>query len=451
MTTRKQVAVNLQFAEWTQDFFHLDKYRYKVAYGGRGGGKSTAFSDILCTLIYNNRIKVMIFREFAKDIQHSVHNEITTSLSKLGIASLFHVHKEKITLKGCPNKSGFYFMGFALNDQSVKGLKGYKIVWIEEANTISTNAWRVLKPSVREHNSEIWLSFNPKNLNDAVYLEFCGDTPPDDALVKKINYYDNPFFTAVLENTRIQDKKTLTQSEYNHIWLGMPDMDDDAMLILSKLVNDAIEGMEQHFNDAPLIMGIDPARMGGDRFAICYRQGRNVIDFEILPKSNLVDAAGRVGEKIHKHKPKRAFIDVGGLGVGVYDILKANQHHNVVSVNFGSKPLNNVKYYNKRAEMYGTALEWFNDPVGVHIGGNKSKIFDFATEICLITKGFSPSGALKLPPKEELVKKGYKSPDLADAFALTFAEPVANHDLIRQNKNIYFQPKFYNNSDQPFI
>lgn len=448
MTNKAEKRIT--FAEWTKDFFTLNQYRYKVAYGGRGGGKSTAFSDILTTLIYNERIKVMIFREYAKDIQHSVHNEITASISKLGLNSVFEIQKEKILLKGCKEKSGFYFMGFALNDQSVKGLKGYKIVWIEEANTIKQNSWDVLKPSVREHNSEIWLSFNPKNLNDAVYLDFCGSNPPSDALVKKINYYDNPFFTSVLENTRLEDKANHSQAKYNHIWLGMPDMDDDMMLIPSNLVNRAIEAQEQSFNHAPLVMGIDPARMGGDRFAICYRQGRNVLDFQILPKSNLVEAAGRVGELITKHQPKRCFIDVGGLGVGVYDILRSNSYHNLTAVNFGGKPLNNVKYFNKRAEMYGTALEWFNETEQVHVGGDKGRVFDFATEVCLITKHFTASGALKLAPKEELVKKGYKSPDLADAFALTFAEPVANHNLIKQNIN-FIKPQFYNTNDTAFI
>lgn len=439
------------FPEWAKELFILDKYRYKVAYGGRGGGKSVAFSDALTALIYNERIKVMIFREFAKDIQHSVHNEIISSLNKFGLLSLFEVTKNHISLRGCPKKSGFYFTGFALNSESVKGLSGYKIVWIEEANTISRSAWQVLKPSVRENNSEIWLSFNPKNMNDAVYLDFCGANPPADAYIVKVNYYDNPHLPQVLEKTRIEDKATLPTAQYNHIWLGMPYLDNDSMLISPDLVMRAVEGEEHHFNDAPLVMGIDPAREGGDRFAICYRKGRAVLDFMVLPKSNLVDSAGRVGDLLLKHKPKRAFIDVGGLGVGVYDILRSNHFSNVASVNFGGSPLDKIRYFNKRAEMYGNALEWFNDAHQVHIGGNKKMVFDFATEMCIITKKYTQTGALRLTPKDQLVANGHKSPDLADSFALTFAMPVANHELINDNMMGRFSPKFYNQHDKPLI
>jgi phage terminase large subunit len=434
-----QQTRQIQFSDWTQDLFIMDKYRYKVTYGGRGGGKTTAYSDVLSTLIYNHRFKVMVFREFKNDLQHSVHNEIVCSLEKLGIIQFFDIFKEKITIKNCKNGSGFYFMGFAVNAESVKGLKGFKIIWIEEASTISVQAWELLKPSVREYNSEIWLSFNPKNLNDAVYLEFCGSRQHDDAWIRRVNYYDNPFFTDVLEKTRLADKHNLSADRYNHIWLGMVDLDQDDMLIPSHLIQAAIDSNIRD-DQSPIIFGVDPARLGGDRFSICVRRGRSVIDFIVLPKSNLVDSAGRLSDLITKHNPRRVFIDVGGLGVGVYDILRGNNFKNVLSVNFGGTPLDNRKYYNKRAEMYGNALEWLTDPVGVSIRGNTQAVYDFMTEMCLVTKKFKPNGTMLLTPKDELKAKGYKSPDLADSFALTFAQPVANEALLDVN-NMYNRHK----------
>lgn len=441
----------MRLPEWSKPLFELGGgidgkgYRYKVSYGGRGGGKTSTYARVLAVICTQQALKVMCCRQFQNTMDDSVRPAIEAAIIEYGFKDAWQFLDNELK---CKNGSVIHFKGIDRNIMSIKGWEGYDICWVEEANTLKREALELLRPTLRKDGSELWFSFNRHDINDPVDKFFLGATPPENAYIVKVNYYDNPFFPHTLEVERQQFKKEQPE-RYGHIWLGEPDMEQDMMLVSPSAIQRAIDNQADGFDDSPLVIGADPARLGGDRFALCYRRGRHVLGFEVLPKSNLVDAAGRLGEIILKHNPKRMFIDVGGLGVGVYDILRANGHGHVTSVNFGGKPLDNQKYYNKRSEMYGTTVDWFNDPQGVSIKGESKFSYAFMSDMSMITRGYTPAGALKLPPKEELFKKGFKSPDIADAFALTFAEPVANHAII--NQNISRQPRQCIGADIQFI
>jgi hypothetical protein len=88
---------------------------------------------------------------------------------------------------------------------------------------------------------------------------------------------------------------------------------------------------------SPLVIGFDPAWTGGDRHAVALRRGRKLIRVE--SKTGLDAAAGWCKQVIDAHKQRRMFIDVGGVGAGVYDRLKEMGYGEIVrAVNFGSAP-----------------------------------------------------------------------------------------------------------------
>jgi len=138
--------------------------------------------------------------------------------------------------------------------------------------------------------------------------------------------------------------------------------------------------------------------------------------------------SGLLAHIIKEEKPARMFIDIGGLGVGVYDRLVELGHSRTVSaVNFGSKPLTPPPYIegrqsggaaNRRSELYSlfkAALE----------EGRFSLPDDDALQSDLLSFGykFRSDGCLLLESKIDLKRRGVPSPDLADACALCFAEP----------------------------
>ena len=197
--------------------------------------------------------------------------------------------------------------------------------------------------------------------------------------------------------------------------------------------------------EAPLIIGVDPARLGKDRICISHRKGRNLRVFKRLPKMKITELAQALALEIIKYNPTKMFIDVGGLGVGVYDILVDMGYSKIVTaVNFGGKATLFDRYANKRAEMYGEAKEWLADGP-VHINNENPRDADaLQAELCGVRKSKKPqrNQELLLEPKEDMKARGMPSPDIADSFVLTFAFPVAGVNHARRQGNMVLKTGF---------
>ena len=170
-----------------------------------------------------------------------------------------------------------------------------------------------------------------------------------------------------------------------------------------------------------LIIGVDPARFGDDRTSIIKRRGRNAYGLQSYVKKDTMEVAGIVHRLITTDKPNRVCIDIGGLGAGVFDRLKELGHGEIIiAVNGGATPLDQKKYYNKRAEMWGEMNEWLQD-VPCQIPDNDT----LHADLCGIKYKFDSKSRLVLERKEDMKKRGIRSPDEGDALALTFALPEA--------------------------
>ncbi len=179
------------------------------------------------------------------------------------------------------------------------------------------------------------------------------------------------------------------------------------------------------------VMGVDPARMGIDRTSMIDRKGRRAYNLLSLRKKKVTEVAAVVAARINKAKAENdpyqaVFIDVGGVGGGVVDILTDTGFDDVViPVNFGGRPLEPERYINKRSEMWGSMGEWFEIEGGTDIPDSDSLHAD------LITPTYTHNlvrNQFVLESKEQMVKRGVPSPDEGDSLALTFAFPVAMKD-----------------------
>jgi len=168
-----------------------------------------------------------------------------------------------------------------------------------------------------------------------------------------------------------------------------------------------------------LVLGVDPARFGDDRTSIIRRRGRCAYKLESHKKKDLMEVTGIVHRIIVEENPDKVCIDIGGLGAGVYDRLcELVDRKILVAVNSGSTPLNQKIYYNKRAEMWGTLGEWLMD-FPVQIPDNDS----LHADLCGVRYKFDSNSRLVLEKKEDMKKRGIRSPDEAEALCLTFAVP----------------------------
>lgn len=190
--------------------------RYKVAYGGRGSGKSWGFARALLVLAAKDKLRILCTREVQKSIKDSVHRLLSDQIEGMGLGSFYEVLETEIRGR---NGSNFAFAGLSTQTvESIKSHEGVDIVWCEEAQSISKKSWDTLVPTVRKFESEIWVTFNPELDTDETYVRFVV-APPPNSVVRLVNYTDNPWFPEVLEQERKHCK--LTNSEdYAQIWDG---------------------------------------------------------------------------------------------------------------------------------------------------------------------------------------------------------------------------------------
>jgi phage terminase large subunit len=143
----------------------------KAAWGGRGGAKSHFFAELLVErcLLQPGTLACCI-----REIQN-------------------------------PGGGLIIFVGMQdQNAESIKSLEGYHIAWIEEAQTLSHRSLALLRPTIRVDGSEIWASWNPRRKSDAID-EFLRGQVPDNAMLVKSKWRDNPWFPATLEEERKLD------------------------------------------------------------------------------------------------------------------------------------------------------------------------------------------------------------------------------------------------------
>lgn len=198
----------------------------------------------------------------------------------------------------------------------------------------------------------------------------------------------------------------------------------------SVLVAKARKGLAEKYG--PMVLGVDPARFGDDRTSIIRRQGRVAYGLQSYAKKDTMEVVGIVHKIILDEKPFRVCVDVGGLGAGVVDRLKELGHSDiVVAVNAGSKPLDADKYYNKRAEMWGTLKEWLLDePVCIPDSDS------LHADLCGLKYKFDSNSRLRLESKEDAKKRGVRSPDEADSLCLTFAMPSSSYEHASKTQSI---------------
>lgn len=391
-------------------------YRYKLYWGGRAGGKSYAFADCILLKARSSKIFVACVREVQNSIKDSVCKLLKDRAEAFGFNDfIFYDDRVENSLTG----SKIVFKGLKdQNSQNIKSLEGVDICWIEEGQSITKGSWEILDPTIRKIGSEIWVSMNREQENDPIWRAIASKQDFN-TLVRRVNYTDNPYCPNEMKYLAERCRND-NLDDYAHIWLGEPIAQGNTKLINSKDVREAMVNKMMTSN-SPLIIGVDVARFGDDNTVFCYRRGRLVQKIVSYHGLSVVDVANKITADIKDLRPAKIFIDVGGVGGGVYDILSDRGFSKTVrGINFGSKASLDDRYFNKRAEMWGEANEWLKQELGVQIP-NDDILFDDLTSV---NKKFDSRGRLQLESKEEVKKRIGRSPDKADAFVLTFASPV---------------------------
>jgi phage terminase large subunit len=166
----------------------LKPARYLGAWGGRGSGKSSFFGELLVEecLRIPGTLAVCI-REVQKSLMQSSKRMIGSKIQSLGVGSSFQILARS---HHYPRWRGSDLRRPA---ESIKSLEGFRIAWIEEAQTLSQRSLSLLRPTIRAEGSQIWACWNPRRKSDAID-DFLRAKKPNNATVVKANWRENPWF-----------------------------------------------------------------------------------------------------------------------------------------------------------------------------------------------------------------------------------------------------------------
>ncbi|BEL79886.1 terminase [Serratia marcescens] len=223
-------------SDWATDVLYdtpIGSVRWRWTYGGRGGGKSVEIARALVILGAIDPMIILCAREFQNSISDSVLALLEAEIYALGLNHFYTVKNNEITGR---NGTRFTFKGLRTNLQSIKSMFGIKICWVEEAQTVSQESWDILGPTVRANNSEVWVSYNPREATDPTYTLMKRhevDPPDGGVIIRQVNYPDNAFFPDVLRQ-EMEYCKRVDYEAYEHIWLGLPKALSEAVIFSGK-------------------------------------------------------------------------------------------------------------------------------------------------------------------------------------------------------------------------
>lgn len=258
--------------------------RYRGAWGGRGSGKSHEMAgDVVEEMVIDPDCSVVCIREVQKSLKLSAKRLIEAKIEEFGVSHLFEVLLTEIRRIGGSGVCIFQGMQDHTAD-SVKSLEGFKIAWVEEAQSLSQRSMDLLRPTIRMPGSEIWFSWNPRRRGDAVERLLRGPKGPrKDAIVVKANYTDNPFLPETLLK-EAEDDRLNNPEGFAHTWLGEYEDIGSKVVIPAAWVRAAI-GLGERLGIEPsgktyAALDVAGAEDGGDENCLAMRKGAALLSLE---------------------------------------------------------------------------------------------------------------------------------------------------------------------------
>ena len=168
---------------------------------------------------------ILAAREHLNSLSDSSMEEIKQAIRAVPFLDNYYEMGENY-IRTKNRRVSYGFAGLRHNLDSIKSKARILLCWVDEAETVSEMAWRKLLPTVREDDSEVWITWNPESRDSATSQRFRYDQIFDEVTGEligvgaQLNYSDNPWFPEVLEIERRQDQNNLDDATYRWIWEG---------------------------------------------------------------------------------------------------------------------------------------------------------------------------------------------------------------------------------------
>lgn len=306
---------------------------------------------------------------------------------------------------------------------------------LDEASRARYDSFKALRSTLTYTGGSLRLIGNVKGKSNWFYMACRGaERGRENANFSRITCYD-AVAAGLLPQSEVDDAKSmLTENDFMELYEARAADDADAFLP-SKYVEEAVARGRLPKEDpnkprpyGPLIIGADPSQGKGDPAAFCFRRGSVVERIEEHPSMDEFGFKAHCLRLIEVYKPQglvNIFVDATGFGSTIVKLLHENSTAKEIVKGFHMSERSTYpdEYLNKRAECWGEgrkALISKSDLYSIEADDD-----GFCIELTSIRKVDNSSGRLQLESKEELKERGYDSPNMGDAWALTYAEPVS--------------------------
>ncbi|MDC9598768.1 PBSX family phage terminase large subunit [Xenorhabdus anantnagensis] len=429
--------------------------RYKISYGGRGSGKSWSIARLFIEIARRGCYRFLCARELQNSISDSVLKLLEDTIYREGYQNEFEV--QRASIRHLATNSEFMFYGIKNNPTKIKSLEGVDICWIEEAEAVTKESWDILIPTIRKPNSEIWVSFNPKNILDDTYQRFIVE-PQKDSVILKVNWSENPWFPEVLRQ-EMEECKLRDFDLYRHIWLGEPVADSALAIIKPAWIEAAVNAhLELGFGAVGRkFVGFDVADDGEDANAIVMRHGSVALDVTEWRGNDVIWSADHVYDYATRNGVDTVIFDSIGVGAGVKaQFNRKDQRVRTVGFNAGASvenPDNQYMLGKTNKDMFANlkAQQWqlvanrfyntwravnhgdkFPEDQLISLSKGMKDLEYLKAELSRPQVDYDNNGRVKVESKKDMKKRGIPSPNKADAFIMAFAAVNAG---IRINPN----------------
>ncbi len=346
------------------------------------------------------------------------------------VRDLVEIKTDRAEFKPSPAKS-FISLATARADQP-EALQGVHSDWTlliaDEASGVAEKVFEAGTGSMSGHNAMTILTGNPVR-GQGFFFDTHGKLS-DIWKTDTVSCLDVPSGVSADYAMQIERTYGRESNAYRVRVLGEFPVRDDDTVIPYELVESSLHRDIVISKTAPVVWGVDPARFGSDRSALAKRQTRALLEpVKWWAKLDTMELAGRVKHEYDTTpqwlRPVEINVDAIGIGAGVVDRLRElNLPARGINVSESPAAVNIDKYANLRAELWFKGLEWFaNRDVKLPEYYDRPKgADDLIAELTQPRYKFRPaSGKIAVESKDDMRKRGMRSPDLADAFILTFA------------------------------
>lgn len=421
----------LEYRPWQQKV-QAARRRFTVIALHRRAGKSVyACAELIssalhCTVPNAKYAYISPFKSQTKQIAWGVFKDLLSSIigesQKLTARNpkavpLVSLHESYLIITFPQNNVSIHLLG-ADDPDSLRGQEYFGVVFDEVAQ-LKPEIWReVMQPSLMSTHGWALFIGTPKGINLFSELFDHGLSVNSQLYPEWISHKFTCYETQALAASEIEAyAEELGGADSNVFRREMLcDFDagaDDQLIKIEDVNNSVARHYAQSYGET--IMGVDVARMGGDKAVLCVRQGDVILDIIQYPGQELTQLASYVYDAYLQYpQTSKIFIDSTGVGAAMPDILAAYRIPAAIhGINFASGPSDKM-FLNRRAEMWYRMAEWVRNT------GRIPNIPELKKELAAPTYSYNEANRIKLEDKESIRKRLGFSPDLADAMALTF-------------------------------